>query len=92
MDSEDNKPAVYAQRTLSDSEIADRFGYHKGNEVTIPRHILVRELFRQTARELDALLPDGRAKRVAFDELESASMWANKAVAEMAPVVEESYG
>jgi len=89
---QDAMKAVRDMRTVSDSEIAGRFGYHRGTEITMPLHIHVRELFKQTARELDALLPDGRAKRVAFTELENASMWANKAIAEMAPVVDESYG
>ena len=39
--------------------------------------------------ELDRILVPGRAKSVAFTELENASMWSHKAIAENAPVVHE---
>jgi len=39
---------------------------------------------------LDQNLPDGRAKDVMHTQLETASMWAHKALAETAPLVEEA--
>lgn len=70
-------------------EIKNRFGFHKGTDVTMPKHQIVRESFKELSTILDETLPDGRAKSVAFTKLEEASMWANKAVAELAPVVTE---
>jgi hypothetical protein len=74
-------------------EIEKRFGFHKatieGPEATLPRHAELRRLFKELAAELDEILPIGRAKSVAFTELESASMWSHKAVAERAPLAED---
>lgn len=78
---------------LGKEEIEHRFGYHKatveGENATLPRHRALRLKFREFGEFLDEVLPDGRAKSVAFTELENASMWAHKAVAEMAPAVRE---
>lgn len=74
---------------IGNEEIAKRFGYHRGTEETMPKHRVVRNRFAELARTLDDILPAGRAKNVAFKELEDASMWANKAIAEQAPVVDE---
>lgn len=77
----------------SPSEIEHRFGFHKatieGENATLPVHRDLRLKFREFAEHLAEVLPEGRAKSVAFTELENASMWAHKAVAEMAPVVGE---
>lgn len=74
-------------------EIEHRFGFHKatveGPEATLPKHRDVRLKFREFAEFLDEVLPKGRAKSVAFTELENASMWSHKAIAETAPVVRE---
>lgn len=79
--------------SVGKEEIENRFGFHKatieGPNATAPNHIGVRLLFRQLAEGLDVILPAGRAKSVAFTELETASMWAHKAIAEQAPVVGE---
>lgn len=79
---------------LGKEEIENRFGFHKatveGENATLPKHSKLRILFRELAEELDELIPNGRAKSVAFTELENASMWAHKAVAEGAPLIEES--
>lgn len=79
--------------TLGREEIEHRFGYHKatieGPEATMDQHRYVRLLFREFAENLDRRLPAGRAKSVAFTELESASMWVHKAIAEQAPTVRE---
>lgn len=78
-----------SNRSMPDSEIANRFGYHPGTKVTIPNHRLIRLRFAEMAKFLDATLPPGRAKSVALTELEDSSMWANKAIAEMSEVVED---
>lgn len=75
-------------------EIENRFGFHRGTiegeNATAPRHADLRKRFREFAEHLDEVLPDGRAKYVAFTELENASMWAHKAIAEQAPIIEEN--
>lgn len=79
--------------TLGHDEIEHRFGFHKatieGENATLPKHRDTRLKFREFAAFLDDLLPEGRAKSVAFTELENASMWAHKAIAETAPAVRE---
>lgn len=74
-------------------DIENRFGFHKGTiegeNATAPKHRDLRIAFMQFAEVLAEALPDGRAKALAFTELEAASMWAHKAIAETAPVVHE---
>lgn len=78
---------------MGKDEIEHRFGFHKGTiegpNATAPKHRDTRLKFREFAEYLDEVLPEGRAKSVAFTELENASMWAHKAIAETAPVVNE---
>lgn len=78
---------------IGKEEIEHRFGFHKatieGDNATLPKHRDVRLKFREFAEFLDEVLPAGRAKSVAFTELENASMWTHKAIAETAPVVSE---
>jgi len=79
--------------TFGPQEIENRFGFHKatieGDNATLPMHRDIRLLFREFASRLDDVLPAGRAKAVAFTELENASMWAHKAIAEKAPAIRE---
>lgn len=79
-------------RTLGVAEIKNRFGFHKGTfegpNATAPRHGYLRGNFMAFAHMLDRVLPPGRAKEVAMTELENASMWAHKSIAELAPVEE----
>jgi len=78
---------------MGKEEIEHRFGFHKatieGPNATLPKHRDTRLRFREFAEFLDEVLPEGRAKSVAFTELENASMWAHKSIAETAPVVNE---
>lgn len=78
---------------LGKEEIEHRFGFHKatieGANASLPKHRDTRLKFREFAEFLDGVLPEGRAKSVAFTELENASMWSHKAIAETAPVVNE---
>lgn len=79
-------------RTLGQGEIEHRFGFHKGTiegpNATAPRHAYLRNEFKDFADMLDRVLPPGRAKSVAFTELETAAMWTHKSIAELAPVEE----
>jgi hypothetical protein len=74
---------------LGEQEINNRFGFHsatvEGPNATGPMHTELRRKFVEFANMLDAALPDSRAKSVAMTELESASMWAHKSVASLAP-------
>lgn len=78
---------------LGSEEIENRFGSHKatleGPEATTPKHRELRVEFKKFATMLDEALPDGRAKAVMFTELEDASMWAHKAIAQTAPLLDE---
>lgn len=78
---------------LSEQEIQNRFGFHKatieGPNATTPKHRDIRLMFLELVNWLEETLPDGRAKSVAFTELETASMWSHKALAETAPLLEE---
>ena len=82
-----------SNESVGRQEIENRFGFHKGTiegpNATAPVHRDVRRLFVELAEHLDHLLPAGRAKAVAFTELETASMWTHKAIAENAPLVTE---
>lgn len=79
--------------TIGPEEIENRFGFHKatieGENATLPKHTELRLAFRELAEFLDGVLPPGRAKSTAFTELENASMWSHKAIAEDAPLVTE---
>ena len=75
--------------TFTNEELEKRFGYHAGTDNTRAIHIAIRKEFLSMAKFMDEVLPNGRAKQVAFTELETAAMWSLKAVAELNPVVHE---
>lgn len=62
-------------------EVQNRFGYHRANADSAPKHAQVRELLETIAVQLDLLLPDGRDKSLAFTSLQEAMHWANSAIA-----------
>jgi hypothetical protein len=68
-------------------DIRNRFGFHRGTSITIPKHERVREAYIAFSEYLDEILPDGRAKSTSFTHLQQSSMWANFGIAELAPVV-----
>lgn len=74
---------------VGSEELANRFGFHKGTEVTGPLHQEVRHEYLRLAGLMDAILPDGRAKSIVMTKLDEAAMWSNKAIAEQAPLVVE---
>lgn len=78
---------------LGEAEIQNRFGFHKGtiegDNASAPKHRNLRIEFMKFANFLDQVLPEGRARSVAFTELENASMWAHKSIAETVPVTDE---
>lgn len=78
---------------LSLQEIESRFGSHKatieGPEATLPKHTDLRAAWKDFVAFLDATLPDGRYKDLLHDDLERASMWSHKAIAELAPLASD---
>jgi hypothetical protein len=78
---------------LGEEEIENRFGFHKaaieGSNATGEMHKDLRHAFKTFAKILDEVTPDGRYKSLAFTELEMASMWAHKSIAQTAPLVVE---
>lgn len=79
--------------TLGKKEIEHRFGFHKatieGVNATLPKHRELRLAFREFAEYLDSVMIEGRAKEIAFENLENASMWSHKAIAELSPLIGE---
>lgn len=76
--------------SFGEMEMRHRFGYHKPvNPVIGEMHQAIRGICTDVAQIFDRLLPEGRAKDTAIRKLEEACMWANKAIAEMSPVVDE---
>lgn len=75
---------------LTQHEIESRFGFHKatieGPEATQPKHVELRGKFKEFVRYLDEVCPDGRYCSLMLTDLENASMWAHKAIAETAPL------
>jgi hypothetical protein len=78
---------------IGTAQIENRFGFHKatveGDNATTPDHALVRNLYKRFAERLDEILPDGRTKDLAFEDLEIASMWSHKSISERAPLIDE---
>lgn len=73
--------------TFTSHEIHARFGKHSASIEGHPdqkeeTHEKLRFLLMRLVGEIDGLVPDGRAKSVAMTELETASMWFHKALAQ----------
>lgn len=79
--------------SIGAEEIENRFGFHKatieGQNATLPMHAELRIAIREFAEYLDYLLVPGRAKEIAFERLEDASMWSHKAIAELSPLIDD---
>ncbi len=78
---------------LGNEEIESRFGFHRatleGANATNEIHKNLRIAFKEFAATLDIAVPDGRYKTLAFTELETASMWFHKAIAQQSPILVE---
>ena len=57
------------------------FTYHSPNGEKAERHVKMRQLAKQLAREMVELCPAGRERSTALTKLEEALMWANAAIA-----------
>jgi hypothetical protein len=62
-------------------ELANRFQYHKPDEVKADKHNATRTSMYYAAQELQRELPEGREKALAMTKLEEAMFWANAAIA-----------
>jgi hypothetical protein len=56
------------------------FAYHKPSVNGLRRITELREVFSSVERTIQEVCPDGRQKAVAITQLETAAMWAIKAV------------
>jgi hypothetical protein len=60
----------------------NKYGYHKPKDASDAEKIAQsRRIFAEAAEKLTALLPPGREASVAHTHLETASFWANAAIA-----------
>jgi hypothetical protein len=78
---------------LSEHDIESRWGFHKatveGKDATTPKHTDLRIAFKDFVSYLNTILPEGRYKDLAMDDLERVSMWTHKSIAETAPLAQE---
>lgn len=82
-------PGYTGHNSLGSEAIERLFGHHSAaiedpdslRVATAEVHAEVRTAFKKLAKTLDELVPLGRGKSVMFTELETASMWAHKALA-----------
>jgi len=58
----------------------DAFDYQAPNDEQTQRIIALRQGFKDLRDQLKNLIPDSRERSVAITHLETANMWANKAV------------
>ena len=73
--------------TFTSHEIHARFGKHPASIEGHPdqkehSHELLRKQFVELVAAIDSTIPDGRAKEKGMTELETASMWLHKALAQ----------
>lgn len=66
---------------ISNEELINRFGYHRANKDSAPKHAEVRNICLSVARKLNEILPEGRDKALAFTALQETMHWANSAIA-----------
>jgi len=56
------------------------FAYHKPSDDGLKRITILREAFSSVKAEIERQCPESRQRSVAITELETAAMWAIKAV------------
>lgn len=66
---------------MSPEQIDHNFRYHPPVGDGAARHQAVRNTLRLAAREIAALVPDGREKSTALTKCEEAMMWACAGIA-----------
>lgn len=62
------------------TELKKTYAYHKPSAAGLSKIALLRRAFSELHESIEALAPKSREKSVAFTELETAAMWAIKAV------------
>lgn len=65
---------------IGETELTNRFGYHRATAESAPKHVEVQEIMLDTAIALDNLIPDGRDKATCMTKLQEAMHWANSAI------------
>lgn len=79
-------PPAQNNQSVGQKEIENRFGHHKatleGPNASAPKHEMLREMFKDFAGRIDQVLPQGRYKSLVMTDLEKASMWSHKSIAE----------
>ena len=70
-----------APPTIDQAEVERRFTYHAPSGEAKDRHSVLRADAKRFARQLTALLPEGREKSLAFTAFEEATFWAHAAIA-----------
>ena len=55
--------------------------YHAPKEGQAEKYVKIREMAKELAQLIESECPDSREKSVAFTNLETATMWANAAIA-----------
>lgn len=67
---------------MDPADLATRFRYHPADtEAKRGAHEEVRAVCHDTAKSINALVPEGREKSLAVTKLEEAMMWANAGLA-----------
>ncbi len=65
-----------------DAEMDARFRYHQPRtDARREAHESIRTLFANAAREVEAVVPQGRERSVTLTKIEEAMFWANAGVA-----------
>lgn len=63
------------------ARIKNDFSFHPATEDTAPKHDQVREICRNAALQIVAVVPAGREQSLALTHLEQAMMWGNAGIA-----------
>ena len=66
---------------MEPKDLENRFTYHAPDESKKVAHETARGACRTLAEALNAMLPEGREKALAFTHLEETMFWANAALA-----------
>lgn len=70
---------------IINSDIENRFNYHKPDAKAMENHQAIRDYFRSTANVVRDILPDSRELSLALTSLEEAMFWSNAGIARLTP-------